>query len=152
MQRVSCLVLYTLGGGFEDWAFTEGTFTKEYFLHVTTEDFTDVHGYVRRPMLARTSLPLDARPSRRASHITPSPLPREQTSHINARKGRCTAILLDNAKIHHMHEFVARVAMHRARMLGREPREDSPCRVVPSLFHVGVRDLHPALLPLSVAA
>ena len=61
MQRVSCLVLYTLGGGFEDWAFTDGTYTKEYFLHVTTENFTDVHGYVRRPMLARPSLPLDAR-------------------------------------------------------------------------------------------
>lgn len=61
MQRVSCLVLYTLGGGFEDWAFTEGTYTKEYFLHVTTENFTDIHGYVRRPMLARPSLPLDAR-------------------------------------------------------------------------------------------
>lgn len=89
MQRVSCLVLYTLGGGFEDWAFTEGTYTKEYFLHVTTENFTDIHGYVRRPMLARPGTPLPPvgrAPLRRASHLTPSPLPRAQTSHINARK------------------------------------------------------------------
>ena len=50
-QRVSALVLYTLDGGFLDWAFTPGNFNKDYFLHVTTENYVDWGGVRRRPML-----------------------------------------------------------------------------------------------------
>lgn len=85
--RVSALCLYTIYGGFLDWALTEGTFTKEYFNHVTTENFDDWRGNLRGPML---------------------------TSHIDAARRKCCCILLDNATIHHSHEFVSRVVQHRA--------------------------------------
>ena len=80
--RVSALVLHTLDGGFVDWAFTPNTFTKDYFLHVTTENFVDWRGRLRRPML---------------------------TDHIDLRRKRCITILLDNASIHHCHEWVRRL-------------------------------------------
>ena len=51
--RVSALCLYTLADGLLDWAFTPGTFNKEFFLHVTTENFRDWRGVLRRPMLVR---------------------------------------------------------------------------------------------------
>jgi transposase len=84
--RVSALVLHTLDDGFLDWAFTPGTFNKEYFLHVTTENFVDWRGRLRRPML------LD---------------------HIRPQHSRCSCILLDNASIHHCHEFVERIVTRR---------------------------------------
>ena len=37
-----------------------------------------------------------------------------QTSHIDAARRKCCCILLDNATIHHSHEFVSRVVQHRA--------------------------------------
>lgn len=81
--RTSCLVLHTVQEGFLDWAMTPGTFNKEYFLHVTTENFVDWRGVTRRPML------LD---------------------HIKRLENKCWCILLDNASIHKCDEFVARVA------------------------------------------
>ena len=50
-SRTSCLVLHTVQDGFLDWAMTPGTFNREYFLHVTTENFVDWRGTWRRPML-----------------------------------------------------------------------------------------------------
>mmetsp|Transcript_23120 Transcript_23120/g.58988 ORF Transcript_23120/g.58988 Transcript_23120/m.58988 type:complete len:346 (+) Transcript_23120:135-1172(+) len=81
-SRVSALVLHTLDGGFTDWAFTPGTFTKDYFLHVTTEPFRDWRGALRPPML----------------------LP-----HLQPRQQRRMCVLLDNASIHSCHEFDTRV-------------------------------------------
>jgi transposase len=51
--RVSALCLYTVQDGFLDWAFTSGMYNKDYFLHVTTENFRDWRGVLRRPMLVR---------------------------------------------------------------------------------------------------
>ena len=51
--RVSALCLYTVQEGFLDWAFTCGMFNKQYFLHVTTENYRDWQGVLRRPMLVR---------------------------------------------------------------------------------------------------
>ena len=51
--RTSALCLYTVQDGFLDWAMTPGTFNREYFMHVTTENFVDWHGVRRRPMLVR---------------------------------------------------------------------------------------------------
>ena len=53
--RTSCLVLHTVQEGFLDWAMKPGTFNKEYFLHVTTENFVDWRGVTRRPMLVRSA-------------------------------------------------------------------------------------------------
>ena len=80
--RISALCLYTVENGFTDWAFTPGNYNKDYFLQVTTEQFTDWRGVLRPPML----------------------LP-----HIKPAEGRCCCILLDNATIHHCHEFDKRV-------------------------------------------
>lgn len=82
--RTSALVLHTLYDGFLDWAFTSGTFNKEYFLHVTTERFVDWQGVRRPPMLLR---------------------------HIRPGSKRCRCVLLDNASIHHCHAFVSRLAV-----------------------------------------
>lgn len=84
--RTSALCLYTVQDGFLDWAMTPGTFNREYFVHVTTENFVDWRGVTRRPML------LD--------HIKPSSDPSQR---------KCCCILLDNASIHKSDEFVARV-------------------------------------------
>lgn len=85
--RVSALCLYTVQDGFLDWAFTSGMYNKDYFLHVTTENFRDWRGVLRRPML------LD---------------------HVRPAQRKCCCILLDNASIHHSHEFVARMVGVRA--------------------------------------
>ena len=82
VTRMSALCLYTVENGFTDWAFTSGNYNKDYFLQVTTEYFTDWRGIRRPPM----SLP-----------------------HIKPGQRRCCLILLDNASIHHCHEFDKRV-------------------------------------------
>jgi len=84
--RISALCLYTVEDGFLDYAFTPKTFTKEGFLHVTTEYFRDWRGVLRPPMLLQ---------------------------HLDARRRRCSCVLLDNASIHHCHEFVDRIAAKR---------------------------------------
>ena len=62
--RVSALCLYTVQEGFLDWAFTSGMYNKAYFTHVTTENFRDWRGILRRPMLVRGKHePQAARPS-----------------------------------------------------------------------------------------
>ena len=119
--RVSALVLHTLDEGFLDWAFTQGTFNKDYFIHVTTERFQDWRGGVRAPMLVRfRTFPY---------HIFPCTLlhcfhsQRSQTSHFfsHKRRTKITCVLLDNASIHHSQEFV-----HRCGRLGVDVRYIPP--------------------------
>jgi len=159
--RVSALCLYTIYGGFLDWALTEGTFTKEYFNHVTTENFDDWRGNLRGPMLVRpdpatsqshplaicggTHSPslgcgvLSPRPAPRLPRLSRVPCPAEP--HLTAspacraadqpHRRRAAQVLLHPTRQRHNSSFT-RI---------RVPRRAAPRR----------RSIHPALLLVPLA-